>query len=169
MHTQAYRFTHIRMTTHAHTAHIAHACTQQLTCMLAYSSTCNHTHTGTHIQARGTLACTRLPPHIYAHIQIHTMHTQEHTCIHNHAHTHRDILMLACMRPHNLPAWMSPYTHTCMHAQNACMQGTLLHAHNTCTHMNARTDTAGTGLPSTLPRTSEEAEEEKVGTSFFSF
>ena len=36
--------------------------------------------------------------------------------------------------------------------------------------MNARTDTAGTGLPSTLPRTSEEAEEEeKVDTSFFSF
>lgn len=49
-----------------------------------------------------------------------------------------------------------------MQTQNACMQGTLLRAHN----MNARTDTAGTGLPSTLPRTSEEAEEEKVSTSF---
>lgn len=109
--------------------------------------------------------------HTHMHIYKYTPYTHRntHAFTTTHAHTHRDILMLACMRPHNLPAWMSPYTHTCMHAQNACMQGTLLHAHNTCTHMNARTDTAGTGLPSTLPRTSEEAEEEKVGTSFFSF
>ena len=107
------------MNTHAHTAHIAHACTHRLTRMLAHSDTCIHTHTGTHVQDRGTLACTRLPPHIYAHIQIHTIHTQAHTCIPTtHAHTHTDMLMLACMRPHNLPAWMPPYAHTCMYARH---------------------------------------------------
>lgn len=99
--------------------------------------------------------------HTYLHIYKYT-HRNTYAFTTTHTHTHRDVLTLACMRPHNLPAWMSPYTHACMHAQNACMQGTLLRAHN----MNARTDTAGTGLPSTLPRTSEEAEEEKVSTSF---
>ena len=73
---------------------------------------------------------------------------------------------------HSLPTWIPPHTH--MHIGRHSMpvgrahSCTLMHSHNTCTHMNARLDAAGTGVTNTLPRTSEE-EEEKADTSFFPF